>query len=56
MFAKGYDKAPIPERYAHVIRCEKPIDPVKDREITPTLNRRGRCYDSALCDPSDAIW
>ena len=28
VFATGYDRASVPERYAHIIRCEKPIDPV----------------------------
>lgn len=26
VFATGYDEATIPPRYAHVTRCEKPVD------------------------------
>ena len=26
VFATGYDRASVPERYAHICRCEKPID------------------------------
>ena len=29
VFATGYDKVSVPERYAHVTRCEKPVDPDK---------------------------
>src|SRR5262249_25056703 len=29
VFATGYDADIIPERYARVTRCEKPIEPVK---------------------------
>jgi CheY-like chemotaxis protein len=29
VFATGYDKASVPERYAAVIHCEKPVDPQK---------------------------
>ena len=27
VFATGYDQAKIPPRYAHVRRCEKPVEP-----------------------------
>lgn len=27
VFATGYDKAALPERYAHVPHCEKPVEP-----------------------------
>ncbi|HEV7251862.1 MAG TPA: response regulator [Mesorhizobium sp.] len=29
VFATGYDRDVIPERFAHVIRCEKPVEPAK---------------------------
>lgn len=29
VFATGYDDRHIPERYGHVIRCEKPVEPAK---------------------------
>jgi CheY-like chemotaxis protein len=29
VFATGYDAEIIPERYTRVLRCEKPIEPVK---------------------------
>jgi CheY-like chemotaxis protein len=29
VFATGYDETSVPERYAAVIRCEKPVDPQK---------------------------
>jgi ActR/RegA family two-component response regulator len=29
VFATGYDRSMIPERHAHVPRCEKPIAPAK---------------------------
>ena len=29
VFATGYDEVSVPDRYAHVIRCEKPVDPDK---------------------------
>lgn len=29
VFATGYDAISIPARYAHVTRCEKPVDPEK---------------------------
>jgi len=29
VFATGYDREIIPERFAHVTRCEKPVDPSK---------------------------
>jgi hypothetical protein len=29
VFATGYDEASIPPRYAHIRRCEKPVDPAK---------------------------
>ncbi len=35
IFATGYDKKVVPGRYAHVTRCEKPVDP--DRVITALL-------------------
>ncbi|MBV9078291.1 MAG: response regulator, partial [Methylobacteriaceae bacterium] len=34
VFATGYDRASVPDRYAHVTRCEKPVDP---RLITKVL-------------------
>lgn len=29
VFATGYDQQSVPERYTHVTRCEKPLDPEK---------------------------
>lgn len=29
VFATGYDRASVPERYRHITRCEKPVDPCK---------------------------
>ena len=29
VFATGYDEASIPASYAHITRCEKPVDPEK---------------------------
>jgi DNA-binding LytR/AlgR family response regulator len=29
VFATGYDRTMIPAHHAHVIRCEKPVDPVE---------------------------
>ena len=29
VFATGYDAASIPDRYAGIPRCEKPVDPSK---------------------------
>jgi len=27
VFATGYDKGAVPPQYAHITRCEKPVDP-----------------------------
>jgi CheY-like chemotaxis protein len=29
VFATGYDQEAIPDRYRHVVRCQKPLDPAQ---------------------------